>query len=156
MRGSCLGLVVALVSCSAEPRAPAAAAPVHTAAAPAEPEAPAERAAPAKETPSLDAAVSAFLAAANSDDDAGARALCTPECWSKECASFAGQAGKKFQARASGPPRQVESRAVVPVDVICPGERKCDFVHLLFQLGQSGWQVADVTEDDAKGKAWAP
>ena len=35
----------------------------------------------------LDAAVAKFLAAANSDDDAGAERASTPDCWSKECSS---------------------------------------------------------------------
>jgi len=95
-----------------------------------------------------------FLALANGDEDAGAQALSTPECWSKECRSFASQAGKKFQARESAPPRAAGSRAVADADVICPGERKCDFVHLLLLRTELGWRVADVIEDDLKAADW--
>ncbi len=159
-------VALALAACSAQPPKGETATPVHTAIPePTEPGAdttgadlaPTQaKSDPVSPAPRLDAAVAKFLAAANSDDDAGAERASTPDCWSKECSSFAGQAGKKFQARVSGDARADQHRAVVPVDVVCPGERKCDFVHLLFEISSGAWLVADVTEDDAKAKAWIP
>lgn len=112
--------------------------------------------APTGSASTFDAAVTKFLLAANTDADADAERLSTSECWTGDCASFARQAGQKFQARATGTPRSNEHRAVVPVDVMCPGERKCDFVYLLLEVAAGQWRVAGVTEADTKAAAWLP
>lgn len=160
MRFARLLLVLLPVACGRAPATAETAPKVHTAAAPAEPPAAAESAPPvaaeARSPSTPDAAVAKFLDSANSDDDGGARATSTADCWEKECQSFASQAGRKFQARVVGETRQGGDHAVVGVDVVCPGERKCDFVHLLFALSNGEWRVSDVTEDDAKAKAWVP
>ncbi|MBK7582957.1 MAG: hypothetical protein IPI67_22525 [Myxococcales bacterium] len=106
--------------------------------------------------PSLTEAIADFISAANSADDESPRSLATAACWASECRSFAQQAGKKFQARSAEPHREKNGRAVAGADVICPGDRKCDFVFLLFELTNGAWLVADVTEDDAKATAWVP
>lgn len=100
-----------------------------------------------------------FVAAANRTDDAGARALSTPECWNNECAGFAKQAGNKFQARVASY-REAGSRAAVRVEVVCANDRLCDQVELLMiQIPTGGapslaWRVADITEDDKKASRW--
>lgn len=92
-----------------------------------------------------------FLKAVNSRDRARARALCTPACWAGECRSFAEQAGTKFEARAS---TMVErgDRAVVSVDVVCPGKGLCDRVSLLVVRTAGGLRVADITESEKKAR----
>jgi len=103
----------------------------------------------------LTRAVEAYLAAANSGDHAVQRAGSTAECWEKECGSFAQQAGKKFRAERRESLRRLERHALVVVDILCEGDRKCDLVYVLFELEPSlRWVVTDVTEDGKKADAW--
>ncbi|MBI3205940.1 MAG: hypothetical protein HYZ29_30670 [Myxococcales bacterium] len=106
-------------------------------------------------SPELVRAIEAYLAAANAGDHAAQRAGSTSECWSKECGSFAGQAGKKFRAERRPTLRRHEKHALAVVDILCDGSRKCDLVYLLFELTPSlSWVVVDVTEDGKKADAW--
>jgi hypothetical protein len=106
-------------------------------------------------SPELVRAVDAYVAAANAGDHAAQQAGCTRECWAKECASFAHQAGKKFRAERRPTIRRHEKHAQVVLDILCEGSRKCDLVYLLFELEPSlRWVVVDVTEDGKKADAW--
>lgn len=175
LTGGCATVALLSIACaSPAPPAPSPA-PSVVAAPPAEPSAsnapsapPTPSAAPAptssaSETPPpagddllLTSTISRFVTAANSDDDTDARAVSTPECWSRECSSFAGQAGRKFRAEVGAAPYVGGNHAAAGVNVICPGERKCDFAWLLLERTAGGWVVADVTESDAKAGAWIP
>ncbi len=149
-------LAVSLLACSANAGAAGGIAPVTVEVASASPASARPVDVPAPEAPPPTAVVARFLDSANSDDDAGARATSTVECWSKHCAAFARQAGRKFQARVAAPTRRARGHAVASVDVICPGERRCDFVYLLLTRSDGEWRVSDVTESDAEASGWAP
>lgn len=103
----------------------------------------------------LEQVVDAYVAAANAGDQAKQQAGATSDCWQKECASFAYQAGRKFHVeRRSEIPRQ-GNHAVVTADIVCDGSRKCDLAYLLFVRDPTrGWIVADITEDEKKAGAW--
>lgn len=106
-------------------------------------------------SPELVRAVEAYVAAANAGDHAAQQAGSTSQCWAKECASFAHQAGKKFRAERRPTIRRHEKHAQAVLDILCDGSRKCDLVYLLFELEPSlRWVVVDVTEDGKKADAW--
>jgi len=108
----------------------------------------------AAEPSSLDDQVQRFVDAANAGDLGATQSLSTPRCWDDECGSFARQAQKKFKVQRTGEPKIAGSRAIADADIVCDGERKCDFVHFLFQLEAEVWIVADIVEDDDEAEAW--
>lgn len=97
-----------------------------------------------------------FLDSASSDDDAGARATSEASCCEKERERFVRQAGRRFQARFAAPARRGRDRAVVGVEVLRSGGRKCDLVYLLLARSDGAWRVRDVTESADEATAWAP
>jgi hypothetical protein len=76
--------------------------------------------APAPPLTAPDATVRRYLEAANAGNTAAQQQLASVDCWKGECASFAGQAGRKFRAALSGPVRTKALRAVAGVSVLCP------------------------------------
>jgi hypothetical protein len=103
---------------------------------------------------SADELAERFVAAANAGDLEAAEALSTPECWSDECSSFTRQAQREFKARRTGAAKASGSRAVADADIMCTGDRKCDFVHLLLEQRPVAWLVADIKEDDRAASEW--
>ncbi len=76
--------------------------------------------APATPLTAPDATVRRYLEAANAGNTAAQQQLASADCWKGECASFAGQAGRKFRVARSGPVRTKALRAVAGVSVLCP------------------------------------
>jgi hypothetical protein len=108
----------------------------------------------AAEPPALDARIQSFVDAANAGDLTAAQALSTPTCWDNECSSFARQAQRKFKVRRTGEPKISGAHAIADADIVCDTDRKCDFVHFLWELEGETWRVADIVEDDDKAEAW--
>lgn len=103
--------------------------------------------------PPPDVVTQRFIAAANARDARALEALSTESCVRGECGSLGAQAGTKFSLTQVGGVDRKGSRAAASADAMC-GSRKCDSLHLLLELSNRGWQVADVTESDEERATW--
>lgn len=101
--------------------------------------------------------VASFEAALNNGASPGAEELSTRDCWSKECASLARQAKKKFKVKQEGSAEIRGLRGTASFDIWCDGSRLCDKVFLLLERDCAAaprWRVADVTERKGAPSAW--